>query len=803
MLNTKQQQEYLQLRKKIIEKCFAKMNDRQREGVFRVNGPVLILAGAGSGKTTVIVNRIANIIRFGDGYNSKKIPDFINPKHLELLNDFLSDNIVTEEEKLEVYRLCADRPAPPYSILAITFTNKAAKELKERLCSMLGSAGEDIWANTFHSVCVRILRRDIDKIGYSSNFTIYDTSDSLRTIKACLKEMNVDEKYFPPKMILSTISKSKNKLQGYEDFIKDGNANDYRHKTIGECFRLYQKKLLEANALDFDDIIKLTVRLFDSCPDVISYYRNKFRYIMVDEYQDTNMAQFAFVSRLCTEHQNLCVVGDDDQSIYAFRGADITNILNFEKQFPTVKTIRLEQNYRSTKTILQAANDVIGQNRERKRKTLWTENEYGKSIVLFNAQNENEEAMYITDTIHNLVSKQGAKYQDIAILYRMNAQSAILERGFTKSGIPHRIIGGNRFYDRKEVKDILAYLSVLINPHDEGRLLRIINEPKRGIGNATVEACRIAAYENNMSMYETLSISNMLPQLQRSSPRLIAFYDMMEKLKVQMHTMPLDKFVEFVMYETGYIPMLEKIGDNEAQGRIENLLELISNVISYQSETENPTLEEFIEEVTLLSDIDNHDQSAEAVSLMTVHSAKGLEFPYVFIYGMEEGIFPSFMSMDSESGLEEERRLCYVALTRAKKQLFITISKQRMMFGKTTYNRPSKFLKEISDDIIEIKENIYNPLQFTSRNNNSVSTENKKTIPHHSSFLMPSNSANKSANKKISYKTGEMVEHNSFGRGMIISVKEMSGDVYLEVAFDKVGTKKLMANFVRLKKLDS
>ncbi len=785
-------QEFLNLRKNVIEKDFDRMNNMQKEAVFSVDGSLLVLAGAGSGKTTVIVNRIANIIKYGNGYNSTEIPGYVNQSDVEFLREFIENKFPSEAEKERAHRLCSMNPCNPWNIIAITFTNKAAGELKERLNKMLGEdAGSGVWASTFHSACVRILRREIENIGYNRNFTIYDSDDSLRLIKDCMKEQNVDDKHFTPKSIQTLISNGKNELLMPDEFA-DRYSYDYRMRVAGEIYKSYQQKLKNANALDFDDLIMKTVMLFREHEDVLKHYSEKFKYVLVDEYQDTNHSQYMLVNQLSSANGNICVVGDDDQSIYKFRGATIENILSFDKRMSGTKTIRLEQNYRSASNILEAANRVIEKNKTRNAKVLWTNNEAGEKITRYHSIDDQNEAMYIANTIMNMVKEDGYSYNDFGILYRINAQSGLLERTFSKMALPHKIIGGVRFYDRKEIKDILAYLNLIVNNSDDLRLKRIINEPKRGIGVSSVDLVEGLSTSLDKSMFEILGISGQIDPLMRVSPKLSGFYRMISGLISKKDMLPLNEFVELVINETGYKKALEIKDDMESRGRIENIMELVSNALSFMSANENATLESFLEEVALVSAIDNHDPDADAVSLMTVHSAKGLEFPVVFIYGIEEGIFPSMMSSGDESEMEEERRLCYVAITRAKKKLFVTHSNSRFLYGKTIQNQLSRFAQDIPENLVEIIKPEVKKLP------NDMQTQYKTSFANHQSMFQNELTKEETVSANT-YVVGLTVEHVTFGKGMIVSLKKMANDTFLEVAFEKVGTKKLMANFAKLK----
>ena len=645
-------QEQLQaLRRQVMEKEFSRMNPMQREAVFTTEGPLLILAGAGSGKTTVLVNRIANIVKYGCAYGAREFSVSLTEEEIRMLEEYRDG---TQEYTDEIADLLAVRPAKPWQILAITFTNKAAGELKERLEAMLGPDGQDIWASTFHSTCARILRRDGESIGYTSHFTIYDTDDSKRVMKECQRLLNIDDKMLSHKTLLHEISHAKDSLISPEDYLNDA-GDDVRLRKIGEAYRLYEKLLRDADAMDFDDMIVNTVKLLEENEEVRTRYQNRFRYVMVDEYQDTNHAQYRLTSLLAGGSGNLCVVGDDDQSIYRFRGATIENILSFEEQYHKAKVIRLEQNYRSTQNILDAANAVISHNTERKGKNLWTANGPGEKIVVDNAFDEQEESTFIADTIMDSV-KGGRKWSDHAVLYRMNAQSNAIERTFVRMGVPYRVIGGHRFYERKEIRDALAYLSVISNPADNIRLRRIINEPKRGIGATTINHAAQIAAGLGLSLYEVISHADEYEQLVRAAPRLRAFTQIIDGLAEAAEELPLNELFEKAMRDTGYLDSLAL--DRETyQDRLENIQELSSNLLRYSEDNEEGDLNGFLEEVALMTDIDNYNEEADTVVLMTLHSAKGLEFPVVFIPGMERGIFPGIQSLYSASEMEEERRL--------------------------------------------------------------------------------------------------------------------------------------------------
>lgn len=737
-----------------MQEKLKKMNPRQLEAVLHTEGPLLILAGAGSGKTTVLINRIAYII----------------------------------DQSL----------AKPWQILAITFTNKAAGELKERLTAMLGDTGGDVWAATFHSTCARILRRDGDRIGYSSHFTVYDTDDSKRLVKDCQKALNIDDKMISHKSILSEISHAKDSMLSPADY-QAAAGSDFRLAKIGAVYELYQKRLREADAMDFDDLLGNTVELFRQCPDVLEYYQNRFRYIMVDEYQDTNQVQYEFVRLLAGKSKNLCVVGDDDQSIYKFRGATIENIMSFEKSYPNAKVIRLEQNYRSTKNILNAANAVISNNEERKGKTLWTENPEGDKIQIHTSSNEQDEAGFVATTILEQVAK-GRKYSDFAVLYRMNSQSNILEKVFVKSGIPYRIIGGHRFYERREIRDMIAYLSVINNPSDEIRLRRIVNQPKRSIGDKTIATASEIAGALGESLLEVLGRADEFDSLRRASVKLKAFYDMMQELidANDDESVSLHELYELILEKTGYIEALR--GEKEeAETRIENINELASNLLKFQEENgEEATLSAFLEEVSLMTDIDNYDETADTVVMMTMHSAKGLEFPVVFLPGFEEGIFPGLQAIYDPNEIQEERRLCYVAITRAKESLYLLNADSRMLFGSTRLNRPSRFSLEIPLDLInKTREQDWRKPDLGTKMPVAETELRRKSATaamHFGQVTPPARSGNV-------FKTGDMVQHKTFGKGLVISATPMGNDVLLEIAFEQ-GTKKLMANFARLAKVE-
>lgn len=742
------------------------LNEMQQLAVDTTEGPLLILAGAGSGKTTVLVNRVEHII--------------------------------------------SSRLATPWQVLAITFTNKAAGELRERLVNAIGDEANDIWAYTFHSCCSRILRRFGERIGYTNHFTIYDTDDSRRVMKQCQKQLGIEDKLINHKSILAEISRAKDSLISPDEY-KQTSQNDFRKSKIAECYEMYQKELKKSDAMDFDDIIFNTVKLLEENEDVRDLYQTQFKYVMVDEYQDTNHAQYVLTSLLADKYKNICVVGDDDQSIYRFRGATIENILSFENHYKGAKVIRLEENYRSTQNILDGANAVISHNKNRKGKTLFTRSGSGDKIVYKTVMSESEESQYIIDEIIKNVDN-GMKYSDHAILYRMNAQSRNLEVMLTKSGISHRIIGGHRFFDRKEIKDIVSYLAVINNPSDNVRLQRIINVPKRAIGDTMFANVLEIAAGLGMSAFEVCERADEFQKTSRSASKLMGFTKMIRDFQECIEDgMRLNDLLQEVLEKTKYLDFLHE--DIETyDDRVNNIKELSSMFIKYEEESEDANLSEFLEDVALISDIDSYNEDEDAVVLMTLHSAKGLEFPVVFIPGMEEGIFPGNQSMFSEEDLEEERRLAYVGITRAKKKLYLISSQQRMLYGQTSRNMPSRFLREIPSSVIDDQSVVARrSTGFTSahsgfssgaRGGSSYTSSSKIGSARQSSnsahkFGQAGNAAQKS---NVDYKVGDTVSHKSFGTGTILTITPMGGDMLLEVAFDKAGTKKMMANYARLEK---
>ena len=792
--------EILALRRAVLEKDFARMNGRQKQAVFTVNGPLLILAGAGSGKTTVLINRIANILRYGDAYNSTYLRDDLDENDIAACKAYIENGtpLTTETQEHLSVSACA-----PWRIMAITFTNKAAGELKDRLCAMLGEAANDIWASTFHSTCARILRRDGERIGYSSHFTVYDTDDQRRLMKSILKELDISEKNITPKSILNEISRAKDSLILPAEYALTV-GDDFRLKIISRAYTTYQKRLEDADAMDFDDLINKVVELFKKCPDVLEYYQDRFRYLMVDEYQDTNHAQYTFVRMLAEKSGNLCVVGDDDQSIYKFRGATIENILSFENTFQNATVIRLEQNYRSTQNILDAANAVIEHNTERKGKTLWTQNGTGAMIHLHTAENETDEAERITKIILDGVAA-GRKFSDYAVLYRMNSQSLTFERNFAKSGVPHRIIGGTRFYERREIREMIAYLSVINNPSDEMRLRRIINTPKRSIGDRSVEVAAQIGQQTGETLFEVVSHAKDYPALSRAANKMTLFAAQMQGL-IELNNdeeVTLGELYDELVERIDYLSFLKTDDPESAEDRAANVQELASNLRRFEEENPEGTLSDFLEEVSLITDIDNYDNNADSVVLMTVHSAKGLEFPVVFLPGMEENIFPGMASVYVPSEVEEERRLAYVAITRAKEELYIFHAESRMIFGMTNRNRVSRFVEEIPETLVEhtrSRDYSARPVSMPSFGGAKPFGEAPKTksVAEAGGFMPKPRVKPAPAG---TYRVGDTVLHKAFGTGLIVSATPMANDTLLEVAFDKVGTKKLFANFARLTKV--
>ena len=779
---------FLAARQTYISRQFSKLNPMQQEAVRTTQGPLLLLAGAGSGKTTVLINRIANLMRFGRGSDCHEIPDGVSQEDVAFLENLEEEP--SDEDRLRADRLCAVEPAVPWSIMAITFTNKAANEMKERLSLLLGPEAEDIWAMTFHAACCRILRRDIERVGYGRSFTIYDTSDSERIMKEIVRDMGLDDKTFPARYVLAAISKEKDKMISPGEMLEKAEAQgDVRAIPIAKAYARYQQQLKDNNALDFDDIIYITVQLLQQNPDVREYYQRKFRYILVDEYQDTNHMQYLLTSLLAGGYQNICVVGDDDQSIYRFRGATIENILNFEKQYPGTRTIRLEQNYRSTQSILNAANAVISHNIGRKGKRLWTDNGKGEPITVYEASDEGTEGNFVAGKI--LAGSRGKQFRDYAILYRTNAQSNALEYALKRNGIPYRVIGGTRFFDRAEVKDMLSYLCVINNRFDDLRLKRIINNPPRGLGQKTIETASRLAEAEHKPLYAVIADAGNYGPLEKSAGKFGQFSQMVESLAQLLDDgMSLPDFYEEVLVRTGYEDMLKAKETEENKTRLENVRELKSSIYSYVENAETPSLAGFLEEIALYTDLEQYNEGDDAVVMMTMHSAKGLEFPHVFLVGFEDGLFPGMRAIGDAEEMEEERRLCYVAITRAKQTLTISYARQRMIYGRTAATLPSRFLKEIPEECV-IKKGGYRMSQdsgggyYMGQNRRSAAPV-KKPQPRSSLLSQPSGTI-------LEVNQGDMVQHAAFGKGMVLSVVKMGGDALLEIAFDDIGTKKLMA----------
>lgn len=791
--------DYLTIKKQVLNKYFSRTNDMQKKAVFHIDGAVLIIAGAGSGKTTVLCNRIANMLLFGNAYNSDTVRT-LSADEEAFVSEYLSgerDNFIAAERLSDIF---GEDKIKPWNILAVTFTNKAAAELKERLENM-GADVNGIWAATFHSACVRILRQDIEELGmgYSSNFTIYDTDDQLKVIKNILKERNISDKTFPPKTVQNIISRSKDKLITPEKFSVKGKngSEDYALSTAKTIYADYQARLVSANALDFDDIIMLTVKLFESCPEVLRRWQNRFRYIMVDEYQDTNAAQYKLISLLASEYGNLCVVGDEDQSIYRFRGATIENILSFEEEFGA-EVIKLEQNYRSTSNILKAANAVIANNTQHKEKNLWSDLGDGDKIRMDRFSTEQEEAMFIADRILDGI-KQGKKYADHVVLYRNNAQSRTVETALAKSGIPYKIIGGVRFYERKEIKDIIAYLCVLNNNFDEVRFERIVNEPVRGIGAATLDEIKNVASGMGISFVQAMLESDSFPSLSRKAKVLVPLGEAFNELSRHTDDISDGSLIDEILDRFGYREALQRQG-LEGEVRLENINELKSNMITYAKENEGAGLSEFLEQVALVSDMDSYEADEDKAVLMTMHSAKGLEFDTVFAVGAEENIFPGYRAQFDPMEIEEERRLAYVAITRAKRHLYFTCAKQRMLYGQTMRNKVSRFVVEIPSEFMS-----YNDHTAVSAVTPAKAFEQKN---QYGGYLTQQQNAYRAKQREIekraenvTYAPGERVHHPVFGDGTIISSKAMGGDWLLEIAFDEKGTKKVAAKYAKMSKI--
>ncbi len=787
---TKFDLKYAAVRRAIIEQSFAHLNDRQREAVFTTEGPLLILAGAGSGKTTVLINRIVNILRFGQGMTSDFAPEGATVDDLLFLTEYLTDP--QPENRARAEQLCAVDPARPWQMIAITFTNKAARELRERLYAALGDeeAAREVWAYTFHTACLRILRRHNDLLGFDSPFTIYDEDDKKRVITNVMKQLNLDAKVFDPRTVIGMISRAKDKLMTPKQFSADA-ASDYFREKVSDIYKLYEKEMRKACALDFDDIIMKTVLLLQGHPDVLELYQRQFRYVLVDEYQDTNYAQYVLTSLLAGHYENICVVGDDDQSIYKFRGATIANILEFEKQFKNAKTIRLEQNYRSTGNILSAANEVIRNNVGRKGKELWTDHDGGSKIHLHRSDSQEGEAAYIADTIRAGVD-EGRRWGDFAVLYRNNVLSDNIAAAFIRAGVPYRVYKGRDFFSRAEVRDMFAYLWVLENPADELRLRRIINVPARKIGDKSVETAAQLALENGMLLYDVVRNASQFPALSRSASAMEKFGTMMENLRQQREFLSLSELYDELLNQSGYLRALMEKGGVEEQGRIEHIEELKSYLVDYEEKNEAPTLGGFLEDMALYTDADQTEEDEDAVLMMTMHSAKGLEFPVVFLAGMEDGLFPGFRAMEREEDMEEERRLCYVAVTRAREELYLTCAERRLLYGRTQYAHPSRFVDEMPRELLD--SNIMANRMFAAATQPEPDLPRAQINRARAMSSTPSlGGTPKAAAPLPDFTPGCRVRHKAFGDGMIVSVKPMGGDALLEIAFDQKGTKRLMA----------
>ena len=799
-------QKYIRSKRALFDKVYgSRLNPEQCRAVFTVNGPLLVLAGAGSGKTTVLVNRIAYLIKYGNAYFSETTPQGLTPEAADILEGAID---MSPEEIEEFLPQFTENPPAPWSVLAITFTNKAAGEIRERLLRAFDdeTVANSVWSGTFHSVCLRILRRFGDRLGYKEGFSIYDTDDKKRLLTHCMKDLGIDEKRLAVKAVANAISIAKDELRLPDDMEV---SRDPRSKEIISIYKLYQKRLMEYNAVDFDDIIMKTVELLESDTEVRELYQNKFRYVLVDEYQDTNYAQFVLTKLLSDKYRNIMVVGDDDQSIYKFRGATIENILNFDSTYPDATVIKLEQNYRSTGNILEAANAVIHNNDNRHDKKLWCDKGDGEKIILHEAEDQNDEGRYIIDRINAAIKRDGRKYSDYAVLYRINALGRSLQTGFAKSGVPYRVVGDMGFYDRKEVKDMMAYLSVLVSPFDNLRLKRIINEPKRKIGQTTVDAIEEIAASEGVSMYEVVKNSEKYTALAKNAAKLVAFTEIIEKVR-ENKTLP-SEMITALFEESGYKAMLEAEGF-EGEGKIENVNEFIGAAVEYETRCNSvgidPTAPGFLEEISLVADVDKYDETADAVVLMTVHAAKGLEFPIVFLAGMEDGIFPSQQNIGEADEMSEERRLAYVAITRAKEMLYVTHARSRMMYGKTTYNQLSRFVKDEMPKRLIFEDSPRRRERATFGSYNTGVGVIDRGAPAMSEFRRPVEIAPKKREKPgaaeygiVRFSPGTRVKHDMFGEGIILSSRDMGGDVLYEVRFDNGQVKKLMATFAKLKKV--
>ncbi len=810
MIDQSIKERYIAAKQALFDKAYSHLNPEQRRAVFHTQGPLLILAGAGSGKTTVLVQRIAYIIRFGDAYHSEWMPAGVTASKVAEMERAVNLSVAEINEILPEF---IHKPCPPYQMLAITFTNKAANEIKNRLAANFDdeTVARDIWSGTFHSVCVRILRTYGDRMGYDKSFTIYDMDDVKKTISSVMKNLRIDEKTIPVKSVMSAISRAKDTLMDPDAFANEAGA-DYRMSQIARIYEAYAAEMKRSNALDFDDIIMQTVLLLSEHSDVREYYQRKFRYVCVDEYQDTNVAQFELSRLLAGGTQNIMVVGDDDQSIYKFRGATIENILNFDHVYKQATVIKLEQNYRSTKTILDAANHVIAKNMGRKGKSLWTAGVEGEPIVIRKVEDQNAEARNVVDTVVQMMASGNRTYRDFAVLYRANAQSSSIERAFAKSGVPYRMLGGTRFNDRKEIRDAVAYMQLICNPSDRERLLRIINEPRRGIGNTALSAIAQIANEQQCSLFAVIDNVENYPALSRSAKALRGFADMMKELMGIAQTAELPDLFDAIMERTGYMQALKQAGEEE-QDRVDNLLELKSNMVEYiqksddPAQTGYPALVGFLEENALVADVDKYDDKADAVVLMTIHSAKGLEFPVVILPGMEDGLFPGMQTISAgPDDMEEERRLAYVAITRAKEKLFILHASNRLLYGRTTCNPISRFVEEIPESLVKQEDRTgasMGGFNFATPATRTYISDRpqKPKAPVYTDRTTVGRQPAAPSPASVAFSSGDRVRHVTFGDGEVLSVKPMGRDMLIEVMFDRVGTKKLMATYAKLKKL--
>lgn len=781
------QERYFSLRDQIIDYRFRNLNEEQRNAVKTINGQVLILAGAGSGKTTVIVNRINNMISFGDSYGKEYKVDFLTEDIIQNMENYLKEECQLDENTLEIL---GKQRISPWSILAITFTNKAAKEMKERISKSVGVEAEKIWISTFHSTCVRILRNDIERLGYKSDFTIYDSYDQKSLVKQCMKELQIDEKDISDNEIIRAIGSAKDDLISSEEF-KHTYQGDYRKNKIAEAYVLYQKKLKLNNAVDFDDLIFKTVDLFKNHPDVLEHYQNKFKYVLVDEYQDTNRAQYVFIKMLTDKYKNICVVGDEDQCIYEWRGANISNILNFEKTYPDAKLIKLEKNYRSKGNILEAANSIIVNNIQRKDKVLRSTKDAGEKIIVYRADNENHETEYIINKIGNLIQKENLEYKDFAILYRTNSQSRNFEDYLVRRGIPYRIVGGLKFYDRKEIKDILSYLKVLSNPQDNVALMRIINTPKRNIGDTTIDKLLKIGNDYGLSLYDViLDINNIGALSSRTTASINKFAELLVELNESKEILSVSDLILEIYEKTGYKAQYKKSKNPEDESRVENLEELYNGAVAFEEMNEDKSLSAFLEQTSLISDIDNYDEDNNAVVLMTVHSSKGLEFPVVFLSGMENGVFPGQSSFNMRSEMEESRRLCYVGITRSKDRLYLTSSCSRKIFGKTSFNMESIFVKEIDTKFIDREgENSIYLSQKSESNSKRKISEFDRGLERLGKMFEDKAKTSKSFEEA---KMGDKVKHTIFGTGTIVNLTKSPGNNKATIAFENNGVKTLI-----------